>query len=278
VDPTILLTVLEAEDTVGGTWSRRRIYPTLQAQQTYGVYEYGDFPVDTTGVDNPDMSFITAEKLHENIAAYAERFGITDKIRFGASVSRLERAGAGWAVWIHGKPAPLTFDKVVVATGLTSNPSLPDLDTAGFSPPAFHTSDLGARYQWLTLAEVETVTVYGGGKSSVDAVYMCAKHGKHVNWVVRSDAKGNGASPLVPGIFRGTNSNDILSTRLASKLHPALDAPRGWWYWFLHTGSGIGYWLLWKYWGWITRALMADSGYGTSENLIKLQPKTTDHA
>jgi dimethylaniline monooxygenase (N-oxide forming) len=262
VDPTIQLTVLEAEDSVGGTWSRRRIYPTLQAQQTYGVYEFGDFPVDTAGVENPEMSFVTAERLHANIAAYAERFGITDKIRFGTRVRRLERAGAGWAVWIHGEAAPLAFDKVVVATGLTSNPSLPGLDTA----------------ELLTSAEVETVTLYGGGKSAVDAMHLCVKHGKHVNWVVRSDAKGNGASLWAPGIFRGTNSNDILSTRLTAKLHPSLDAPRGWWYWFLHAGSGIGSWLLWTYWGWITRALMADSGYGTSENIIKLQPKKPDHA
>jgi dimethylaniline monooxygenase (N-oxide forming) len=203
--------------------------------------------MDTTGIADPENTFIPSPKIHEYMKDYAAKFGIADKVRFNSRVSKIaRRTGGGWEIWLQDTDEPLEFDKVIVATGLTSNPNIPNLETVGFAPPTFHTVELGDRLEWIRREEVETVTVYGGGKSAVDAVYTCAKMGKQVDWVVRPDGVGNGVPCLLPATVLGQGGSAVASSRFGALQHPSLDTRGDWWYRFFHSGKGLGYWLHWK--------------------------------
>lgn len=285
VQSDIDLTILEAEDSIGGIWSRRRAHPTLLTQQPYGSYEYADMTLDTAGVTDPKNSYIPSETLHSYMEDYAQRFGIMDKVRFNTKVKKIERASPpelGWRIWSQNSSeseGPLIFDKVVVATGMSSNPSIPQISTANFAPPVFHTMELGDRRDWISSDQVKNITIYGGGKSAVDAMYMSVKNGKQVDWVIRPDSIGNGVPPLFSAYFRGRATNETISTRLMSKLFPSLDSLDDWWYRFFHSGtSRLGAWLHWKFFGMFNDMLVKLMGYDKNENMKKLKPVVLDHA
>lgn len=223
--------------------------------------------------------FIPAPIIHSYISDYAKEFSVFERIRFNTTVSKISRAedGIRWNVWTKGGTEPMVCDKLIIATGLTSNPVIPDIPTAEFTPPVFHTKDLGSRQEFITSPAVDTVTVYGGGKSSIDCVHLCVKSGKNVNWVIRTS--NNGVAPFVPGIFWGSNSNFIVSTRFGLAQQPSQYAHEGWWYRFMHSGqNAFGHWIHWSFWGWISARMLATAGYSKSENMKKLKPEVESHA
>ncbi|CUS14354.1 unnamed protein product [Tuber aestivum] len=276
VDPTIQLTILESESTIGGTWARSRIYPELTAQQPFGVYEFPDKSIPTAGLQESD--FVPAEAIHRHIEEYAKEYGVYDCIKFNATVTKIRRAedGVRWIVWIDDGKDMLVADKLVIATGLTSNPMIPEISTEKFEKVAFHTQDLGKKHDYLLSDAVETVTVYGGGKSAMDAVHMCTKAGKRVHWVIRTGQ--NGVPPYFPGKFLGKSSSDITTARFGIMHHPSLVDTSSWSYKFFHSGRNrIGYYLHWLYWSLISNVMLKRAGYLKSENMGKLKPELDDH-
>lgn len=85
---------------------------------------------------------------------------------------------------------------MILATGTTSQPFIPDLEDTGFTGLKSHSQGLGAQLERLAAPKVERVLVYGGGKSALDVVSTCVNLGKHVYWVIRKD--GSGAPSLKP--------------------------------------------------------------------------------
>jgi len=267
VDPSVDLTVLEAEETLGGTWCAARIFPGLLANHAIGAYEYADKPIPNEGL--AQYGYIPAEKIHAYLTEYAREWGVYDRIRFRTAVERVCRHedGRRWVVCLRSAPSTSTgelqpssaivFDKVILATGLSSTPQVPNLDTSSFGAPVVHSKDIGANMvlfasaskpQSASASVVESVTVYGGGKSALDAVALALRGGKkRVNWVVR--ASGAGPSAFVPPVILGNKiPYDVVATRLASKLHPSIYTARvrEWWWRFLHSGENrFGSWLLW---------------------------------
>lgn len=279
IDPTIVLTVLESEDTLGGTWSQGRIYPGLLAQQPVGAYEYSDRSMSPEGASKD--GFIPADKIHNYLVEYATRFGVFKHVRFRTTVTKISRSenGKTWDVHISesssNQDEVLACDKLIVATGFTSRPNEPKLSTDRFEMPVFHTKILGSKHHVVTSDNVKTVTVYGGGKSAIDAVRLCVAAGKTVNWVIRNT--GSGVPALIPGTVAGKNISDVACTRFASKLHPSLNDIGDWWYEFLHSGKWrLGYRLHWWYWGVIGKRMRKYAGYEKSPNMAKLQPEVTE--
>lgn len=49
VHPTASLLVLDAQESIGGTWAKSRIYPTLKSNNLYGInFQFPDFPMDSS--------------------------------------------------------------------------------------------------------------------------------------------------------------------------------------------------------------------------------------
>ncbi|KAE8421367.1 hypothetical protein BDV36DRAFT_292294 [Aspergillus pseudocaelatus] len=226
LDPRINLVVLESAASVGGAWAEERLYTGLRTNNLLGSYEYSDFPMR----DNVPASLvkpgehIPGRAMHEYLKAYAEQFGFRDKIRLNCRVDSVEYCDGGedkgggkeWLVGCttggHEKSCIIQTQKLILATGLTSQPRLPTFPgQESFGVPLFHFKDL-ARYQDTLFAkhnnhstEVQhehggsladkaqaPITVLGGSKSAWDAVYACASKGHRVNWVIRPSGTGPG--------------------------------------------------------------------------------------
>jgi len=67
-------------------------------------------------------------------------------------------------------PDALTCDKLIVATGVTSNPGLPPYDMSKFEGTCYHSVELGRRHPELLSDKIQHVTVIGGHKSALEVV------------------------------------------------------------------------------------------------------------
>jgi dimethylaniline monooxygenase (N-oxide forming) len=256
--------------------------------------------------------YIPGDNVHAYLIEYAREWGVYDKIQFRSVVESVCRHedGRRWVVCLkrsHHPPtskssstdesqdsnsssssSTLVFDKVILATGLSSTPQVPDLDSSAFGAPVIHSKDIGSNMALFDSASasasssasvVENVTVYGGGKSAFDAVALALRsHKKRINWVVRASGAGPAAF-LPPVVFGNKIAYDVIATRLASKLYPSIYTARirEWWWRFLHSGeSKFGSWLLWAYHGFGSRQILGWARYDENENMAKMKPLIMD--
>jgi dimethylaniline monooxygenase (N-oxide forming) len=274
VDPSIDLTVLESENSLGGTWSASRVYPELNAQQPYGQYETSDMSFEPTDEPPQPGNYIPSKRLHQYFNEYAEKWNIKDKIRFGATVERCQRApdGVKWEVHLQGQNEGehlLVCDKLIIATGLYSQPNIPEIPSENFTPLTFHSRYLGQHYAKLQSKDVNTVCVYGGGKSAYDAVAAAVHHGKQVHWIVR----GSAGAFFKPELF-GRPTGDTAFTPALGLLNPDVINMDSWGNRVFHSGRNwLGSWFTWWFWGWLSRKTLEGWRYDENENMRKLKPE-----
>lgn len=187
VNPDAKIVVLEAASAVGGVWASHRLYPGLKSNNMLGTYEYSDFPMTTEEFGVQPGQHIPGHVMHRYLTAYAKRFDVYPNIRFDTKVSTVERMGEkGWALTYESGESEyhLMAEKLVVATGMTSQAFLPEFVGAeNFDTPLFHSKDFLQHAD--TLETSSSVVVFGGTKSAWDAVYAYATKGIKVNWVIR---------------------------------------------------------------------------------------------
>ena len=192
VNPSAHVLILDAGRTVGGTWSSERLYDGLQTNNLVGMSEYSDFPMDLETFGVKPGSHVPGIALHRYLTAYAERFGIFDKIKFEAFVKSAELKEDGtwvilyeWRVGEEGvRKVEVLAKKLVMATGTTSEPNMPEIrGAADFGGHIFHFKDFQNRKEEMEVAH--NIAVLGGSKSAADAIYLNASKGKHVDWIIR---------------------------------------------------------------------------------------------
>ncbi|KAL1960895.1 hypothetical protein VTO42DRAFT_5878 [Malbranchea cinnamomea] len=193
--PNDNLVVFESQSSLGGVWADDRLYPGLKTNNLLGTYEYPDFPMDTETFGVNPGEHIPGKVVNTYLKAYAARFEITDLIRLETKVLVAEHQGTAEGGWIltianlkQGE-SKVFARKLVIATGLTSEPFLPHFEgQETFGGPVFHQKDF-LKYS-DTLQSAKSVTVFGASKFSWDAVYAYAVAGVTVNWVIRSSGHG----------------------------------------------------------------------------------------
>jgi cation diffusion facilitator CzcD-associated flavoprotein CzcO len=160
-----------------------------------GTYEYSDFPMDTKSFGVEPGEHIPGAVVHRYLTAYAQRFGVYERTRLNTRVETAEEDEdrSGWTLSMTdtktGASSSLRTKKLVVATGLTSQPNMPTLpgqDT--FESPLFHIKDFAAHAS--TLQTARHVVVLGGAKSAWDAAYAYAEAGVTVDMVIRPSGRG----------------------------------------------------------------------------------------
>ncbi|KAH8912947.1 FAD/NAD(P)-binding domain-containing protein [Coniochaeta sp. PMI_546] len=196
--PDKSLAILEASSTPGGVWAKHRLYPGLKSNNMLGTYEYPDFPLDSETFGVKPGEHIPGTVLHEYLTKYAEKFGILDKIKCNSKVLTAEHQEGpegGWILTVQSTSEGASAEtkilarKLILATGLTSEAFLPDFKgQETFNVPLFHSKDFKQHADILDSAK--TVTVFGGTKSSFDAVYAFASKDIKVNWVIRETGHG----------------------------------------------------------------------------------------
>lgn len=195
VNPSDQVVVLESAETLGGVWAEHRLYPGLMTNNLVGTYEFSDFPLDKALYNVKPDNHIPGDVVHKYLHAYAEKFDVYRRIRFRSIVSTAEKQDhGGWLVtFTDGANTDghlqIRTKKLIIATGLTSEPFLPELKgMESFEGPLFHSKYFHKHAE--TLKTTTNVMVYGGSKSAWDVAYAYASAGVKVNWVIRSSGHG----------------------------------------------------------------------------------------
>jgi cation diffusion facilitator CzcD-associated flavoprotein CzcO len=194
VNPTAKIVILDQAQTVGGTWAKERLYPGLKTNNMLGTYEFSDFPMTEERFGVKPGQHIPGPVVHEYLRQYAETFDLISRIRLNCKVTTAEmKEEGGWLLTFHSNTSPdempLQADRLVVATGLTSNPFIPQFEgSSDFGAPLFHIKELHKRAESLEAAK--NVVVFGTSKSAFDACYLYATKGAQVHWIIRSSGHG----------------------------------------------------------------------------------------
>ncbi|KAK4221926.1 cofactor FMO1 enzyme is FAD [Podospora fimiseda] len=279
--PSARILIVDDASTVGGTWCKERLYPHLVAEAHYGLFEFSDIPMpsDDPGVDSHGL--ITGQAVHNYLSMYATHFNLDKHIRFNTKISKATRVSPHWHLSISGENEILISEKLIVATGLTSKPFIPSIPNHGFKGEILHTKELGKpqTIAKISFPNIQTVAVYGGSKSSFDAVYMLLKTGKTVEWIIRP-GKG-GPSMMTPIKILGNPSFHLSNTRFMDLWSPSIFSfsegkkPFGTIKSFLHS-PGINQFvsgpLVKGFWRGMTFLLQGEAQYSKSENSKKLKP------
>ncbi|KAH8894163.1 FAD/NAD(P)-binding domain-containing protein, partial [Thozetella sp. PMI_491] len=227
LSPTQSLVVLEANESLGGTWAKERLYPGLRSNNLLGTYDYPGLPMDSETFGVQPGEHVPGSVIHAYLAVYARRFGILDKIRYSVKVLTAEHADdGGWTLTLQegndpARRSKLFAKKLVVATGVTSKTFVPEFEgQEAFRAPLFHSNDLLKHAD--TLDTCQSVTVLGGMKSGWDSVYAYASKGVKVDWVIRESGHGPAwmAPPFVTPLKKWLEK--LVHTRMLTWFSPCV--------------------------------------------------------
>ncbi|MCJ1390376.1 hypothetical protein MMC18_003235 [Xylographa bjoerkii] len=199
--PSISLLILDANDSIGGVWATENLYPGLKTNNLLGTYEYSDFPMRGEDYGLKTKEHIPGTVIHEYMERFVDWAGLRECLRLRTRVLGAEETegGKGWVVRCletmddrAERKYEVRCEKLVVATGLTCVPM--PIRFAGqetFDAPIVNFANLAKVAKTLAADEnVKHVTVYGGAKAAYDCVYMFARAGKQVTWVIRRSGHG----------------------------------------------------------------------------------------
>ena len=269
LNPSADLTIVDADSSYGGVWSKDRIYPELFNDSPRGLYEYPDMSM--VDADHPVGGEMSGEEIHRYLTMYAARADLVRRTRFNTYVNHVRRKGPGWAV--ETSSGKLHCDKLIVASGKYSKPFVPEVPNEGFQGISFHTKSLGTRYHELTSDVVKTVVIVGGTKSATETATICLKAGKTVHWVLRTS--GDGPAPIVikPKDLRSYETLLLCLPRPARLVAPSPYDRSSIGYYLLHSGRHrrISGWLSTKLRQWVAVKPQMPN-YTANENIAKLRP------
>lgn len=195
--------MFDSQDTLGGTWADERLYPDLKSNNLLGTYEYPDFPMDEATFKVKQGEHIPGHAINSYLKAYASSFGIGKFIRLRTKVTvaeHKETGEGGWNLTVVDSAQSkrnVFARRLIIASGLTSEPFLPHFDgQETFGGKIFHSKHFKQNRD--TLETAKSVTVFGGTKFAWDAVYSYATAGVNVNWVIRCMFVPVAAVPGIP--------------------------------------------------------------------------------
>lgn len=177
------VTVLEREHQLGGVWAPWRAFPGLTTQTPGAQFEFSDFAFPA-GLP----AWPPAADVYAYLCAYADRFGVTECIRFGSEVVGLEGGGeAGWTVTVRrdGEVASERFDRVVVSCGIFDRPVLPAVAGRESFERAGGRVLHSAHCTDPALLADRRVVIVGIQKTATDLAVYAARHGSRVDIVYR---------------------------------------------------------------------------------------------
>ncbi|KAF2791442.1 hypothetical protein K505DRAFT_351300 [Melanomma pulvis-pyrius CBS 109.77] len=250
IHPNAKIAILEKDADIGGVFSRRRIHDGFWTEWTIGLSEFSDLPMKSPPEQDCRHGFYKAEYTTQYLEEYVSRVDETgrtlrERMSFGLDVQSIKEVGGRWRILCtdsHGDTEAYVAEKLMVASGLTSLPDMPDLvGKEEFGGPIVHSGDFGEHGPDILASEtVKKITVISGGKSSDDMVYAAVKAGKYVSWAIRTT--GTGAPFFALGKGRGgyKNAFEAAHTRMVASMNLSIFNAKNWWTTFSHgTSAGI---------------------------------------
>ena len=227
---------------------------------------------------NPAYSTISGDGVHQYLFKYAAQAGLLERIQFNTRVAKVvrDRERRRWNL-TTGKGEVLECEKLIVATGLHSEPRWPDIPIKGFGGLVIHSVSLGTDHPLLTAPDVDSVAVLGGCKSAIEAANICLNAGKKVYWIIREDGSGAGTIIILKKDSK-INVGAINNSRLFSTLNPSIYNSEGFWYKFLHSGKWkLGTKINKNFWAAASKSVYSAPGYNQSSNGQKIRPEIEEY-
>jgi hypothetical protein len=282
VNPSAKVIIYDGAQSVGGVWAEERLYPGLKTNNMLGTYEYSDFPMTEERFGVKPGQHIPGQVIHDYLLQYAEVFGLLSRIRLRCKVQTAEMKETGqWELTTLSdgindaspKESRIVADKLILATGLTSDPFMPRLEgSADFDAPLFHVKDF--RNQANSKHDIKNIVVLGTSKSAWDACYAYATTGVQVHLIIRSSGIGPVwvAPPYVTPFKIWLES--LILTRFLTWFSPSIwgDADGyGWIRGVLH-GTWLGRKLVSGFWFVLGDDVVNLMGYDKHPETKKLKP------
>lgn len=183
--------------------------------------------MSTTGFNLAD-DHIPGEHVNKYLQDYVDEFDLMKHIRLRSSVeSALDCGSSGWTLTVvqgtdtEECKVSIKTSRLIVATGLTSEPFMPSLEgNDAFDAPIYHSSQFAKAQNGL--GPFKDVVLLSGAKFSWDIACAYASAGIKVNWIIRKSGHGpcwmmpNRLTPLkiIPEL--------LLQTRLITWLSPCI--------------------------------------------------------
>ncbi|MCE9604820.1 MAG: NAD(P)-binding domain-containing protein [Planctomycetia bacterium] len=173
VEAGIPFDCLEREDDVGGNWYYGRpqssVYASTHTISSKRLTEYVDFPMPADYPEYPHH-----RQVWDYLKAYAQKFGLYERIEFGRTIERIERSGdraaGGWTVRL-ADGSERRYRGIVVANGHNWKPRLPSF-VDKLSATVLHSS----QYKTPDVFVGKRVLVVGAGNSGCDIAVEAAQH------------------------------------------------------------------------------------------------------
>ncbi|KAA1471283.1 FAD/NAD-P-binding domain-containing protein [Dentipellis sp. KUC8613] len=182
--------VLEQEDDIGGTF-RYRSYENANLVSSKQLTSFSDFRLPASHPDH-----LTLEEYVDYLRAYANHFGLYDRIQLGCKVLNISRHSGGGHIVTYVRrqsddsgrwetePETLHADYVAICTGLHVIPSIPSIPgiqhalkkrdpDSTITPAIFHSAEYKSRSQLAG----RRVMILGTGETGMDLAYEAAKAG-----------------------------------------------------------------------------------------------------
>ena len=274
VNASAKIVILDSSQSIGGVWAKERVYPGLKTNHAWGAYEFSDFPMTGYGLKADDH--IPGLTMHRYLVDFAEYYDLAERTRLNTYVAKvISRGASGWALETQEKKRDtrlLHAAKLVLATGLSSAPSLPQLPgSSAFGKPYFHTRDLAK--QEHSLQDVASIAVLGGGKSAMDVAHHYSSRGVKVHWLIRKSGHGpKWTSPIRATPFK-IRTDKLVNCRLISWFSPCIWAVDGFSRIrnFLHR-TRLGRILVGKFMKDMQKGIIKQVGYDKHPNTSKSKP------
>lgn len=167
--------ILDAGLRPGGIWDMGRedtpMYESAHFISSKTLSGFSDFPMPDAYADYPRH-----DRIQAYIEAYAEHHDLAAHIEFGATVTRAEPLeGDAWTVtWTRADRGQghETFSALVVATGVTWHPNVPEIEgAADFQGELRHSKS----YRAMDEFRGRRVLIVGAGNSGVDIACDAAR-------------------------------------------------------------------------------------------------------
>ncbi len=285
VNPDHKVVVYTDGSSIGGVWAKERLYPNLKTNNMLGTFELSDLPMATETYGVKPGEHIPGDVMHRYLEDYATKFDVTRHIRFNSKVEEVEENenDSSWTLTICstsassiGKRSQIKTKRLVVATGMASEASIPSLPgSESFKKPLFHFSNFNKHLD--TVSTSKAVAILGSAKAAWDVCYDYASAGVQVEWIIRRSGLGPNwmAPPYVTPLRRWLEK--LVMTRFLTWFSPCIwgDAdgyatPRSW----LHS-TVIGRWIVDNVWAVLSNDVIQLNRYDRSEETKKLKPRTT---
>jgi cation diffusion facilitator CzcD-associated flavoprotein CzcO len=159
---------IEREDDVGGNWYYGKpassVYQSTHLISSKRLTEYTDFPMPADWPHYPRH-----DQVWQYFRAYAQHFGLYEKIEFNRAIERVEPSGTGWQVTLSGSETR-QYRGVVIANGHNWDPKWPTYP-GQFDGLVLHS----CQYKTPEVLRGKRVLVVGAGNSGCDIAVESAQ-------------------------------------------------------------------------------------------------------